>query len=399
MLAAPTISPLDCRREESLCMHMRGIRNFYRQHALNPDGGFFQSITADGEVRADKVHHLVSSCRITINFARSAMIMNLPEDLEVVRHGLKFIESSHRRKDGKGYHWLLQGIEALDTDQYCYGYAFLLLSYASAYKAGISSAKAGMEAIYGQMQALFWDESSGLYADQYSIKKHTLDPYRGQNANMHATEALIIAYDATGESVYLDHALRIAHNIVVGCTRSTQGLIWEHYDRQWAPDFDYNRGDPQNLYKPWGYQPGHFTEWAKLLLILNHYHPDKWLTERADFLLEEAWDRCWDKRRGGLYYGFAPDGSICDSDKYFWVQAETLAALAVAKKQKLNSPTEERLIQLEKYVNDYFIANDAKIWFRLLNSDNKPCDPWVALPGAKCDYHTLGAYHDILRYG
>jgi mannose/cellobiose epimerase-like protein (N-acyl-D-glucosamine 2-epimerase family) len=31
---------------------------------------------------------------------------------------------------------------------------------------------------------------------------------------------------------------------------------------------------------------------------------------------------------GGLCYGFAPDGAVCDDDKYFWVQTESLAAAA-----------------------------------------------------------------------
>jgi glucose-6-phosphate isomerase len=37
----------------------------------------------------------------------------------------------------------------------------------------------------------------------------------------------------------------------------------------------------------------------------------------------------WDAKHGGLHYGFAPDGSICDAAKYHWVQAESLAAAAL----------------------------------------------------------------------
>lgn len=399
MSVAQQATPLDSLSADSLRAHMRSIRDFYRQFSIDPDGGFFQSIAVDGSIRADRLHHLVSSCRITVNFARSAMFLDLPEDLEVVRHGLDFIETAHRRADGQGYHWLLQGSEALYTDQYCYGYAFLLLTYASAYKAGIDSAKEAMESVHHQMQTFFWDDSVGLFADQYSIDNQELSSYRGQNANMHATEALIAAYDASGDHRYLDQAQRIAENIVERCTVSTQGHIWEHYDSAWSPDFDYNRDDPKNLYKPWGYQSGHFTEWAKLLLIINFYRPADWMREQARFLLNEAWEFCWDEINSGLHYGFAPDGSICDSDKYFWVQAETLAALAIANRQGLNLAHKESLIQLEKYVNKYFIANNSNVWFRMLSAENKPSDEWVALPGAKCDYHTLGAYHDILRYG
>ena len=43
----------------------------------------------------------------------------------------------------------------------------------------------------------------------------------------------------------------------------------------------------------------------------------------------------WDEKSGGLVYGFAPNGDVCDSDKYFWVQAESLAAAALLA-QRMN---------------------------------------------------------------
>ncbi len=39
------------------------------------------------------------------------------------------------------------------------------------------------------------------------------------------------------------------------------------------------------------------------------------------------------KKNKGLFYGFAPNGDICDNDKYFWVQAESFAAAALLAKR------------------------------------------------------------------
>ena len=383
---------------ESLKAQIRSITAFYTQHAIDPRGGYFQSIAADGRVRDDRLHHLVSSCRISVNFARAFMLSGNENERECCAQGLRFIETQHARADQRGFHWIIDSGKAVDQDQYCYGYAFLLLAYASAVKAGIPGASEGLSRVYQLMNTYFWNEQDGLFADQYDWHRQAISDYRGQNANMHACEALIQAYETTQAQHYLDRALLIAENIVVRATTSTEGFIWEHYTTDWHPDFDYNKDDPKNLYKPWGYQPGHFTEWAKLLLILNTHRPKSWLVERATFLLSEAWQRCWDTERGGLFYGFSPDGAICDEDKYFWVQAETLAALAIAKRHKLNIPSEIWLEQLERYINRHFIANESGVWLRLLSADNTPSDDWVALPGAKCDYHTIGAYNDILGY-
>jgi mannose/cellobiose epimerase-like protein (N-acyl-D-glucosamine 2-epimerase family) len=75
-------------------------------------------------------------------------------------------------------------------------------------------------------------------------------------------------------------------------------------------------------------------EWAKLLLILerhkSHLEGDSdWMMVRAGELLSAALAKAWDDEYGGIYYGFAPDGTICDSNEYFWVQAESFAAAAL----------------------------------------------------------------------
>ena len=382
---------------ESLKIEIQRIRDFYLSHSINPEGGFYQSLYEDGSVRKDGINHLVSSCRMTVNFARSKMVLGDLSDLDIVRHGLKYIETQHHRSDGLGYHWLLEGDRVLDEDQYCYGYAFLLLTYANAYQAGIQDAKSLIDNVHNQMCDYFWDDQAGLFADQYNIEQKKLAPYRGQNANMHACEALIAAFAATQKVQYLEKALLIAKNIVLRQTETTEGLIWEHYDQHWTPDFTYNINDPKNLYKPWGYQPGHFTEWAKLLLLLYRYSNQDWLVEKAGWLLDSAWKHSWDTDKGGMFYGFAPNFSPCDTDKYFWVQAESLAAFTIASKV-IDKRFSEQAKSLMGYVEKAFVRPTTRVWWRVLDASGTPADKWVALPGAKCDYHTIGSYYDILQH-
>ncbi|HCD78810.1 MAG TPA: N-acylglucosamine 2-epimerase, partial [Alphaproteobacteria bacterium] len=42
------------------------------------------------------------------------------------------------------------------------------------------------------------------YADERDASLATLSDYRGQNANMHTVEALIAAYEATDDRMFLD---------------------------------------------------------------------------------------------------------------------------------------------------------------------------------------------------
>lgn len=158
----------------------------------------------------------------------------------------------------------------LDATQHCHDLAFVMSAYAHGVMAGIDEANAD------------WSQ---------------LASYRGQNATMHSCDAMLAADAATGEARFLSRAETIAWNI----TRR---------------------------------QAGHFTEWAKLLLLPER-HEDRLargahcLLPTAQELFDQAMGHAWDLRHGGIGYGFALDGCVCDGAKHFRVQTESLAAAAL----------------------------------------------------------------------
>ena len=85
-----------------------------------------------------------------------------------------------------------------------------MLAYAKALEAGIEEARAHLDETWQLMERHFWSEGDGLYRDEISADWTIVSPYRGQNANMHSCEAMLAAYEATGDAKYLDgpHAWR-----------------------------------------------------------------------------------------------------------------------------------------------------------------------------------------------
>ena len=82
-------------------------------------------------------------------------------------------------------------------------------------------------------------------------------------------------------------------------------MIWEHYKSDWSVDWEFNLHDKANLFRPWGYQPGHFTEWAKLLLQLEArgavLQKDLgWLLPTAERLFQVAVSKGWDAEHAVL---------------------------------------------------------------------------------------------------
>ncbi|MGO4549944.1 AGE family epimerase/isomerase [Lysobacter sp. 2RAF19] len=388
----------DFRSPEFLRAHIARTMAFYHPRCIDPAGGFFHYFKDDGTVYDRSHRHLVSSTRFVFNYAMAAN--EFAEDtalraqyLDAVRHGLAYLRQVHRNPTTGGYAWTLRDGTVEDATNHCYGVAFVLLAYATARKAGIEDTAGCMDETWALLETRFWDADAGLYRDEADADWHFSD-YRGQNANMHMCEAMLAAYEASGQARYLDRATMLADNMTRRQAAKADGLVWEHYDRDWNIDWDYHRDDPKHLFRPWGLQPGHQTEWAKLLVILDGHlrargTPVEWPVPTARHLFDTAIARAWDPEFGGLCYGFAPDGSVCDDDKYFWVQAESIAAAA-----RLGAW--DWYDKLWAYAWRHFVDHEHGGWYRILDRRNRKYSDEKS-PAGKTDYHTMGACHDVLH--
>lgn len=375
--------------------HIQKTMAFYHPNCIDPTGGFFQLYKDDGTIFDHGIKHLVSSCRFVFTYSMYAYYFKNNDYLKIAQHGIDFLRKMHRNESSKGYAWVLQNGKVIDDTNHCYGLAFVMLSYATTAKAGLESVKSYIYETYDLMEEHFWQDEFGLYADECSADWQQLSPYRGQNANMHSCEALIAAYEATNDTQFLKRAYQIAENISIRQAKQCGGLIWEHYDIHWNVDRDYNKSDPKNLFRPWGFQPGHLTEWAKLLIILKRYIDEKWLVKRAVELFDVALDTAWDHENGGIFYGFSPDKSICDSDKYFWVQAESFAAAALLATETGEQKYWKAYDKIWQFAWDHMIDHQYGAWFCLLNNANAKYSD-VKSPTGKTDYHTMGACYEVL---
>lgn len=382
---------------EFLTRHIQSIMDFYHPACIDRDnGGFFQHFRDDGSIYDTDTRHLVSSARFVFNYAMASIHFGREEYKDLARHGVDFLRRHHRNPRTGGYAWILDKHRVRDATNHCYGLAFVLLAYATALKAGIEEARDYLTETYDLMERYYWSNTDGLYADEISADWSRVSPYRGQNANMHSCEAMIAAYEATEETKYLDRACTLSQRITLAQAAKANDLVWEHYDQDWDVDWEYNRDNPKHLFRPWGYQPGHLTEWAKLLLILDRYRPEPWRLTRAKHFFDTALARAWDPVNSGIFYGFAPGGDICDSDKYFWVQAESLAAAALLAHRTEDGRYWDWYDRIWTYAWDHMVDHQYGAWYRILDRNNQKYDD-LKSPAGKTDYHTMGACYEVLR--
>ena len=389
------------RSKTVLLDHAQHSMRFYHPRAIDPKGGLYHYFKDDGTVYDAHHRHLVSSTRFVFTYAMAYRHFHDPAYLEGLRHALAFLRDAHRDPAGAGYAWMLDDGKVEDGTQHCYGQAFVLLAYAHATMAGLEQARPWIAETFELMEQRFWDAGAGLYADEASSDWSVLSSYRGQNANMHACEALQAAYQATGELRYLERAYTIAWNITQRQAQRCGGLVWEHYDAHWQPDWRFNIDDPENLFRPWGYQPGHFTEWAKLLVQLEARGAVLgkdlgWLLPTAERLFQVAVDKGWDPVHGGLCYSLAPELSICDFHKYFWVQAESAAAAAMLAQRTGKAEYWDWYQRLWEYSWTHMVDHKYGAWYRILDRENRKLSDEKS-PAGKVDYHTMGACYDIVK--
>ncbi|RXE86489.1 AGE family epimerase/isomerase [Pseudoalteromonas sp. A757] len=386
---------MNFRTTQFLEAHIKKTLSFYAPNCVDERGGFNHFFKDNGEVYDANTRHLVSSTRFVFNYAMAYDYFKEPADLDKVRHGIDYLETVHRQENG-GYAWLLENGNVVDGTNHCYGLAFVLLAHASALKVGLSESKSVIERVWQLLEEKYFEPEFGLYKDEFDADFNQADKYRGQNANMHTCEALIACFEATQDEKFLQRAYKLADNMVNRQAAKAEGLIWEHYDSQWQVDLEYNKDDPKHLFRPWGFQPGHQTEWSKLLLLINRYMPKPWLVEKAVHLFDESLKAAWDSEFGGICYGFAPDKSICDDDKYFWVQAESFAAAALLALETGDESYWQWYDRIWQYAWDNFVDHEYGAWYRILNNKNEKYSDEKS-PAGKTDYHTMGACYEVLR--
>jgi len=394
--AAPA-APADFFSREFLERHIADIVAFYEGRVMDKTGGFHQNFLADGTLFDPGFKHIVSSARMVINFMLAGKVLGRKELLAIGHHGIAYLERGHWVAARGMYAFTMRDHQPEDMTQQAYGYAFVLAAHAAALLAGAAEDDAALAKVFDLLEQRFWLPEAGAYADTLGADG-VLSDYRGQNANMHICEAMVAAYEATGDERYFRRAEVLASTFARRLAAKAGGLVWEHYTPDWEVDWEYNREDPKSLYRPWGFQPGHQMEWAKNLLNIHRHAPQAWMPQRARELFDAAFEASWDREFGGLVYGLHPDGGWCDDDKYFWVQAESIAAAALLFQATGDAKYRDRYDALWEYSWRHMVDHEDGAWLGLkLTRENRRCSEEKARAGAKCDYHSLASCVEALR--
>jgi sulfoquinovose isomerase len=292
--------------------------------SIDPAGGFFDLDLAGQPRRDTPIRELVTTTRLVHCFAIGRMLGRPGADA-IIRHGLSALWDHHRDAGRGGYHW--QFGPASDGSKQAYGHAFVLLAASSAKMAGYTEADRILADVTAVITERFWEPDHGASAEEFAADWTPISGYRGQNANMHLTEALMAAFEATRDITYLTMAEQIADLIIGRLARGHGWRVIEHFDAAWQPDIAYRGSD---MFRPFGTTPGHALEWSRLLSQLHVLGGERlpWLPQAARALFRQAVTDGWDEAAGGFYYTLDYQGAPLIRDRLWWPCCEAIAAAA-----------------------------------------------------------------------
>jgi sulfoquinovose isomerase len=309
----------------------RALFEFFQLPSFNPAGGFF-SLDENARPLAPKPghkganRHVHDTTRMVHCFA-IAHLLGLPGADRIVDHGMAFLWERMRDGENGGYFWGVDDEKPTDPTKQAYGHAFVLLAASSAMCVGHPDARRLIEDVTQVIEDKFWDKAAGATTEEYNPDWSPMGTYRGQNSNMHLTEALMAAFEATGERGYLDKAESIASLIIDRHARNEGWRVAEHFTANWDVDRAY-RGDP--MFRPSGTTPGHALEWSRLLVQLWELggRSKGWMIEAAAELFRRTVSIGWDRKLGGFYYTLDWSDRPDQADRYWWPCAEGVGAAA-----------------------------------------------------------------------
>lgn len=356
--------------------------------SINPKGGFFD-LKRDGTplVADNPVRGIHTAARMVHCFAIGDLF-GRPGSADVVDHGMQFLWNRHRDQKNGGYFWQVDDNGPVDASKQGYGHAFVLLAASSAKIVGHPLAEAMLDDVTEILETRFWEDAHGAIAEEFSADWSPVPGYRGQNSNMHLTEALMAAFEATGERHYLDKAERIADLVIRRRAGECDWRVPEHFDENWQLDRDY-RGN--EMFRPSGTTPGHWLEWARLVLqlwVLGGKRHD-WMPEAARGLFFQSMSLGWDRIHGGFFYTLDWENAPARRSKLWWPLCEGAGAAHYLAEHLPSDFHEETYRRIWSFIARHSLDRTHGGWFEELTEELVPAT--TLFPGKGDIYHALQA--------
>lgn len=355
--------------------------------AYQPTAGFAW-LDGAGRPTPQVPQHTYVTCRMTYVWSLELMSSNLDneEARAKAEHGVGLLSQYFRDRVHSGWFASMEAGSNTgnpaphDVTKACYPHAFVVLAAATAAQAEVRGALSLLDDALEVLFCRFWDEASGMFVEDYSRDFTSLSEYRGLNSAMHAVEALLAAWDLLRSERELTALVRIVTR-VLDLAEEWGCRLPEHFSPTWDVLQDYNVDNPRHPTRPYGSTPGHWCEWARLLLhtraaLIESGSGDELLISRcvstAQALFDRAWADAWEVDGApGMVFTVDFAGTPIVHTRLHWVACEAVGAAQTLSSVNPTSANVARAQTLWQFIVDHHV-DPAGGWFHELDGSLRP---------------------------
>jgi mannose/cellobiose epimerase-like protein (N-acyl-D-glucosamine 2-epimerase family) len=362
------------------------LRTLMIEHALplwstegwdQTGGGFIEKLDIEGRADRAAPRRVRVQARQIYCFAKAAQIGWYPEGREIALNGLDYLLSKAKSPDGRpGFvHLLAPDGSAVNFMRDAYDHAFVLLALSTAYQLNNDAQiKSEIEALLAFLDTDMRSPHGGF------IEGIPTTLPRRQNPQMHLFEAMIAAFDATGDLVYQSRAGELFGLFIANLYDPRRQILTEYFEDDWSK------------IEPVCVEPGHQAEWVWLLKAFERITNCPTARHRAGLLASAL--RYRDDATGCLLDEGSAEGRITKYTRRLWPQTEIAKAFlaqAEAGDQAAANEARNALVRLYRY----YLCHPVKGgWYDQFDRDNRSLVDSIP---ASSFYHILCAIAEAER--
>jgi mannose/cellobiose epimerase-like protein (N-acyl-D-glucosamine 2-epimerase family) len=339
------------------------LRTLMIEHALplwsgegwdRTNGGFIEKLDIEGSADRAAPRRVRVQARQIYCFAKAAQIGWYPKGKEIALKGLDYLLSKAKSPDGRpGFvHLLAPDGSTVNFMRDAYDHAFVLLALSTAYQLNNDAQiKREIEALLAFLDTDLRSPHGGF------IEGIPATLPRRQNPQMHLFEAMIAAFDATGDLVYQSRAGELFGLFIANLYDPRRQILTEYFEEDWSK------------IEPVCVEPGHQAEWVWLLKSFERITNCPTARHRAGLLASAL--RYREDATGCLLDEGNADGRITKYTRRLWPQTEIAKAwLAQAEAGEQAAADEARNALVRLY--RYYLCHPVKGgWYDQFDRDNR----------------------------
>jgi N-acylglucosamine 2-epimerase/mannose-6-phosphate isomerase len=347
-------------------------------------GGFVEELGFDGKDAGSEKRTRVTARQMYV-FSH-AHLLGWSDGFSLIERGGEFlIERTWLGKD-KGFARTLTRESAVaDPTPDLYDHAFTLFAFAWAYRATHN----GLYLEWAHTTLDFIETNLGHPGGEGFESQRPPQGWRRQNPHMHLLEALLAAYEASGERRFSEQARSLAALFSLRFYDAEAGVLREFFTEEWsrAP------GEPGAVV-----EPGHHFEWTWLLGRCERLLGLKFPRE-MQALSAFAERHGINRETGAVRMAVRDDGTVLDDVSRTWPNTERLKAALALFERDGTDPVPVinqtgRLLFERHFSSAPGIALPAGAWIDAFDGKGRALSRTIP---ASTLYHVFLAFNEVMR--